>query len=59
MRLGGGRAAAEVRVAGVAKPPSGFIFYLLAVFLLRVEVVCAQDELNKILRARKAPWMRG
>jgi hypothetical protein len=45
------------RAAGVtseASPVLGFILYVIAVFFLPVEVVYAQDELNKVWRARTA-----
>jgi hypothetical protein len=45
------------RGAGVtseASPVLGFILYVIAVFFLPVEVVYAQDELNKVWRARTA-----
>ncbi len=35
-----------------ANPVMGFIFYVIAVFFLPVEVIYAQDELNKVWRAR-------
>ncbi len=36
---------------GEASPILGFILYVIAVFLLPVEVIYAQDELNKVWRA--------
>lgn len=48
------RIAAAQRDAGVtseASPILGFILFVLAVFLLPVEVIYAQDELNKVWRA--------
>ena len=48
------RIAEAQRAAGVtseASPVLGFILFVIAVFLLPVEVVYAQDELNKIWRA--------
>jgi uncharacterized protein DUF4234 len=42
------------RKAGVtseASPILGFILYVIAVFVLPVEVIYAQDELNKVWRA--------
>jgi len=48
------RIAEAQRAAGVtseANPVLGFILFVIAVFLLPVEVVYAQDELNKIWRA--------
>jgi hypothetical protein len=42
------------RNAGVtseASPVLGFILYVIAVFVLPVEVIYAQDELNKVWRA--------
>jgi hypothetical protein len=32
----------------------GFILYVIAVFFLPVEVIYAQDELNKVWRARRS-----
>src|SRR3954471_15185989 len=43
------------RQAGVtteASPVLGFILYVIAVFFLPIEVIYAQDELNKVWRAR-------
>jgi hypothetical protein len=37
-----------------ASPILGFILYVIAVFLLPVEVIYAQDELNKVWRAAGA-----
>ena len=45
------------RGAGVtseASPVLGFILYVIAVFFLPVEVIYAQDELNKVWRVRMA-----
>jgi Domain of unknown function (DUF4234) len=47
------RIAAAQREAGVttqASPVLGFILYVIAVFLLPIEVIYAQDELNKVWR---------
>jgi hypothetical protein len=38
-------------VTGEANPVLGFILYVVAVFFLPVEVIYAQDELNKVWRA--------
>jgi hypothetical protein len=49
------RIAAAQRTAGTrgeANPILGFILYVIAVFLLPVEVIYAQDELNKLWRTR-------
>lgn len=49
------RIVAAQRGAGLtteASPILGFILYVIAVFVLPVEVVYAQDELNKVWRAR-------
>jgi hypothetical protein len=49
------RIAAAQRQAGTAheaNPILGFILFVIAVFLLPIEVVYAQDELNKLWRAR-------
>ena len=43
------------RKAGVtseASPVLGFILYVIAVFFLPIETIYAQDELNKVWRAR-------
>jgi hypothetical protein len=48
-----GRIVEAQRNAGVtqeANPMLGFILFVLAVFLVPVEVVYAQDELNKVWR---------
>jgi uncharacterized protein DUF4234 len=48
------RIAEAQRSAGLASevnPALGFIFFVIAVFFLPIEVVYAQDELNKIWRA--------
>jgi hypothetical protein len=41
-------------VTGEASPILGFILYVIAVFVLPVEVIYAQDELNKVWRTRDA-----
>ena len=49
------RIAGAQRAAGIANeanPILGFILYVIAVFFLPVEVIYAQDELNKVWRAR-------
>jgi hypothetical protein len=46
------------RQAGLAtevNPILGFVLYLVALYLLPVELLYAQDELNKLWRARSAP----
>jgi hypothetical protein len=51
------RIAEAQRKAGVsseASPVLGFILFVIAVFLLPVEVVYAQDELNKVWRADRS-----
>ena len=48
------RIVAAQRTAGTngeANPILGFILYVIAVFMLPVEVIYAQDELNKMWRA--------
>jgi Domain of unknown function (DUF4234) len=43
------------RRAGVtqeASPVLGFILYIIAIFFLPIEMIYAQDELNKVWRAR-------
>ena len=52
-----GRIVEAQRAAGVTNEASavlGFILYVIAVFFLPVEVIYAQDELNKVWRARTA-----
>jgi Domain of unknown function (DUF4234) len=39
-------------VTGEASPVLGFILFVIAVMFLPVEVIYAQDELNKVWRAR-------
>jgi hypothetical protein len=60
------RIAAAQRATGTrgeANPILGFILYVIAVFMLPVEVIYAQDELNKLWRAAPAqavarrPWV--
>ena len=49
-----GRIVQSQRTAGLdgeANPALGFIFFVIAVFFLPLEVVYAQDELNKLWRA--------
>jgi hypothetical protein len=49
-----GRIVQAQRSAGLdseANPALGFIFFVIAVFFLPIEVVYAQDELNKLWRA--------
>jgi hypothetical protein len=51
------RIAAAQREAGLttqASPVLGFILFVIAVFLLPVEVIYAQDELNKVWRTVSA-----
>jgi Domain of unknown function (DUF4234) len=46
------------RQAGLAtevNPILGFVLYLVALYLLPVELLYAQDELNKLWRARATP----
>ena len=46
------------RQAGLAtevNPILGFVLYLVALYLLPVELLYAQDELNKLWRARSGP----
>jgi hypothetical protein len=47
-RIGGAQEAAGLST--VASPMLGFILYVFAVFFLPVEVLYAQDELNKLWR---------
>ncbi|HET8528527.1 MAG TPA: DUF4234 domain-containing protein [Gaiellaceae bacterium] len=62
------RIAAAQRAVGTsseANPILGFILYVIAVFMLPVEVIYAQDELNKLWRASpdragmapRRPWV--
>jgi hypothetical protein len=51
------RIAQAQRAAGItneASPMMGFILYVVAVFVLPVELLYAQDELNKLWRRRAA-----
>ena len=41
----------KVGIANEASPVLGFILYVIAVFFLPIEVIYAQDELNKAWRA--------
>jgi uncharacterized protein DUF4234 len=45
------RAAA---ITSEASPILGFILFVIAVYVLPVELIYAQDELNKVWRARRA-----
>jgi len=46
-----GAAQREAGATSEASPVLGFILFVIAVFLLPVEVIYAQDELNKVWRA--------
>ena len=46
-------------VAGEANPILGFILYVIAVFSVPVEVIYAQDELNKLWRRAIPGYDRG
>ena len=46
-----GQAQRSASLTTEASPILGFILYVIAVFLLPVEVIYAQDELNKVWRA--------
>ena len=46
-----GQAQGSAGLTTEASPILGFILYVIAVFLLPVEVIYAQDELNKVWRA--------
>jgi hypothetical protein len=49
-----GAAQRDAGVTSEASPVLGFILFVIAVFLLPVEVIYAQDELNKVWRALAA-----
>ena len=44
------QAQREAGLGSEASPILGFIFYVIAVFFLPIEVIYAQDELNKLWR---------
>ena len=46
------QAQRDAGVATEASPVLGFILFVIAVFLLPVEVIYAQDELNKVWRTQ-------
>lgn len=46
------QAQRQAGLTSEASPILGFILYVIAVFFLPVEVIYAQDELNKVWRAR-------
>jgi hypothetical protein len=46
-----GAAQRDAGATSEASPVLGFILFVIAVFLLPVEVIYAQDELNKVWRA--------
>jgi hypothetical protein len=48
------QAQRQAGVTSEASPVLGFILYVIAVFFLPVEVIYAQDELNKVWRARSS-----
>jgi uncharacterized protein DUF4234 len=41
-------------ITSEASPILGFILFVIAVYVLPVELIYAQDELNKVWRARRA-----
>ncbi len=45
------QAQSQAGVPSEANPVLGFILYVIAVFLLPIELIYAQDELNKLWRA--------
>jgi hypothetical protein len=49
------QAQRQARLATEVNPILGFVLYLVALYLLPVELLYAQDELNKLWRARSAP----
>jgi hypothetical protein len=46
------QAQRQAGVTSEASPVLGFILFVIAVFFLPIEVIYAQDELNKVWRAR-------
>jgi hypothetical protein len=48
------QAQRQAGVTSEANPVLGFILYVIAVFFVPIEVIYAQDELNKLWRARTA-----
>jgi hypothetical protein len=48
------QAQRQAGVTSEASPVLGFILYVIAVFFLPIEVIYAQDELNKVWRARSS-----
>jgi hypothetical protein len=46
------QAQRQAGVTSEVNPVMGFIFYVIAVFFVPIEVIYAQDELNKVWRAR-------
>jgi hypothetical protein len=48
------QAQRQTGITSEASPVLGFILYVIAVFFLPVEVIYAQDELNKVWRARSS-----
>lgn len=49
------QAQRQAGLAAEVNPILGFVLYLVALYLLPVELLYAQDELNKLWRARSAP----
>ena len=49
------QAQRQAGLANEVNPILGFVFYLVALYFLPVELLYAQDELNKLWRARSAP----
>ena len=49
------QAQRQARLATEVNPILGFVLYLVALYLLPVELLYAQDELNKLWRARSVP----
>ena len=49
------QAQRQAGLVNEVNPILGFVFYLVALYLLPVELLYAQDELNKLWRARSAP----
>lgn len=49
------QAQRQAGLANEVNPILGFVLYLVALYMLPVELLYAQDELNKLWRARSVP----
>jgi hypothetical protein len=49
------QAQRQAGIGSEVNPVLGFILYVIAVFFVPIEVIYAQDELNKLWRARLVP----